>query len=130
MNDPWEVVPSPDKTYLARVGMVGKSPLESVLNSFEEHTPFEQALRTGVTILILAYVLLSSTVFESSYPKRLVHLYAHPWFRLMLVALVALGAWWCPRVGLALGIAVFFYFHDMDLLTSESPKPSMDTIRA
>ena len=110
--------------------MGAKSLLEPLLNAFEEHTPIERHLRTGVTILIFAYVLLSSTVFEASYPKRLVHLYAYPWFRLLLVCLVGLGTWWCPRVGLALGIAVFFYFHDMDLLTSESPKPSMDTIRA
>jgi hypothetical protein len=101
----------------------------SLLSLFEEHTPFERHLRTGVTVIILSYVLLSSTVFESSYPKRLVHLYAYPWFRLMLVALVAIGAWWCPRVGLALALAVFFYFHDMDLLTSRTPKPSTDPVR-
>lgn len=106
--------------------MTGKS---SFLSLFEEHTPFERHLRTGVTVIILAYILLSSTVFESSYPKRLVHLYAYPWFRLMLVGLVVIGASWCPRVGLALALAVFFYFHDMDLLTSRTPSPSNDPIR-
>lgn len=105
--------------------MAGKS----LLDVFEEHTPFERHLRTGVTVIILAYVLLSSTVFSSTYTKRLVELYAHPWFRLLLVGLVAIGAWWCPRVGLALGLAVFLYLHDMDLLTTQSPKPSADALR-
>ncbi len=99
------------------------------LSLFEEHTPFEHHLRTAVTIITLAYVLLSSTVSSTTYPKRLVDLYAYPWFRLLLIGLVAIGAWWCPRVGLALGLAVFLYLHDMDLLTTRAPKPSTDALR-
>ena len=95
--------------------MSGKS---SFLSLFEEHTPFERHLRTAVTLIILAYVLLSSTVFSSTYPKRLVDLYAYPWFRLLLIGLVTIGAWWCPRVGLALAVAVYFYLNDMHILTS------------
>ena len=85
---------------------------------FREHTRFEEKLRTGVTIFILGYVLLFSTVFEVQYPTRIVELYAYPWWRLLVILLVAIGAWWCPRVGLALGIAVFFYLNDMHTLTS------------
>lgn len=85
---------------------------------FVEHSPSEERLRTGVTILILAYVLSFSTVFEARYPTRIVELYAYPWWRLLMVLLVAIGAWWCPRVGLALGIAIFFYLNDMHTLTS------------
>lgn len=84
---------------------------------FEEHSPFEMKLRTGVTILILGYVLFVSSVFHVSYPKRAVELYHHPWWRILLVGLVGLGAWWCPRVGLALAVAVYFYLNDMAVLT-------------
>jgi hypothetical protein len=91
----------------------------SLLNKlFEENTPFDKVLRTGVTITILAYTLLYSSVFEASYPTRFVELYAYPWWRLLIVSLVVLGAWWCPRVGLAMAIAVFFYLNDMEILTS------------
>ncbi len=95
--------------------MAGKS----LLDAFEEHTAIDKYLRTGVTVVVLAYVLLYSTVFEATYSKRLVELYSHPWFRLLLVGLVGLGAWWCPRVGLALALAVFFYFNDMHILTNK-----------
>ena len=105
--------------------MVSKSPLDTFLGAFEEYTAIDNYLRTGVTIIILAYVLLYSTVFEASYPKQLVDIYAYPWFRLLLVSLVALGAWWCPRVGLALGLAVFFYFNDMHILTNKMVRPAV-----
>ncbi len=78
----------------------------------------DKYLRTGVTLVILAYVLFFGSVFEAHYPTRLVELYAYPWWRLLIVLLVVLGAWWCPRVGLALGVAVFFYLNDMNTLTS------------
>jgi hypothetical protein len=84
----------------------------------QEYSPLDNMLRTGVTVLILGYVLLESTVFHTQYSKRLVELYSHPWWRLALVSLVGLGAWWCPRVGLALALAVYFYLNDMQILTS------------
>lgn len=84
----------------------------------QENTRFEKGLRTFVTVFILGYVLLFSTVFEAHYPTRIVELYAYPWWRLLIVLLVAVGTWWCPRVGMALAIAVFFYFNDMHILTN------------
>lgn len=85
---------------------------------FDEGTPFEKNLRTAVTVIILTYVVLRGSVLETSYPTRLVELYVHPWWRILVVGLVALGAWWCPRVGLAMAIAVFFYLNDVHVLTS------------
>lgn len=85
---------------------------------FKEGTLAESRLRTGVTVAILAYVLFFSSLFEVTYPTRIVELYAYPWWRLLVVSLVALGAWWCPRVGLAMAVAVFFYLNDMHILTS------------
>lgn len=101
--------------------MARKTPLDlmnDVVNGLKEHTPLEEALRTGVTVLVLAYVLLFGSVFEATYPTRIVELYAQPWWRLMIVGLVGIGAYWCPRVGLALALAAFFQLNDMHTLTS------------
>jgi hypothetical protein len=95
--------------------MARKSLLESLMT---EGSPMEKHLRTGVTGVVLLYILFYSSVFEAHYPTRVVELYAYPWWRLLIVSLVALGAWWCPRVGLALAVAVFFYLNDMHILTS------------
>ncbi len=92
--------------------------LDTVIAPFREGTTTEANLRTGVTVFIIAYVVLYGTVFEAKYPTRLVELYAYPWWRLLVISLVAIGAWWCPRVGLALAVAVFFYLSDMHILTS------------
>lgn len=88
------------------------------MDIFKEGTLAESRLRTGVTLAILAYVLFFSSLFEATYPTRIVELYAYPWWRLLVVSLVALGAWWCPHVGLAMAVAVFFYLNDMHILTS------------
>jgi fumarate reductase subunit D len=78
----------------------------------------DKALRNAVVVLVLAYVLFFGSVFEATYPTRLVELYAYPWWRLLVVLLVGLGAWWCPRVGLAIGFAAFFYLNDIHTLTT------------
>lgn len=88
------------------------------LNMFEEYSPTDLKLRTLTTFVILAYVLFFGSVFEMTYPTRIVELYVYPWWRLFVVLLVAIGAWWCPRVGIALAIAVYFYLNDMHILTS------------
>ena len=95
--------------------MARKSLLENLTT---EGTPMEKMLRTGVVVVIVLYVILFGSVFEAHYPTRVVELYAYPWWRLLIVSLVAIGAWWCPRVGLALAVAAFFYLNDMHILTS------------
>ena len=67
---------------------------------------------------ILTYILFAGSVFEISYPKELVDLYAYPWWRILVVALVVIGAWWCSRIGLVMALATFLYLNDMDILTS------------
>jgi hypothetical protein len=92
--------------------------IRDIGNLFKEQSPAEKMLRTGVVVFVLAYVLFFSSVFEATYPTRLVELYAYPWWRLLIVSLVGLGAWWCPRVGLALALAAFFYLNDIHILTT------------
>ena len=88
------------------------------MSIFQENTTLEAGLRTTITVFVLAYVLFFGSVFEATYPTRFVELYALPWWRLVIVSLVGIGAWWCPRVGLALAIAAFFYLNDMHILTT------------
>ena len=73
----------------------------------------------GVAIFIVfSYILFSGGVFEASYPKQLVDMYTRPWWRMLVLGLVVIGASWSPRVGLITALAVFLYLNDMDILTS------------
>jgi len=99
--------------------MIGMAPKGIALASLlEEHSPLDNLLRVGAVIVIIGYIILESTVFQKHYSKRLVNLYSHPWWRMLLIGFVALGTWWCPRVGLVLAIAVYFYLNDMQILSS------------
>lgn len=64
------------------------------------------------TIIIIKY----STLFEEGYAKKLTDLYMYPWWRFLVVALVLTAAIWCPRVGILVALAVFFYLSDMNTL--------------
>jgi hypothetical protein len=64
------------------------------------------------TIVIVKY----STLFEEGYSKKLTDLYMHPWWRFLVMSLVLTAAIWCPRVGILVALAVFFYLSDMNTL--------------
>jgi hypothetical protein len=64
------------------------------------------------TIVIVKY----STLFEEGYSKKLTDLYINPWWRFLVVSLVLTAAIWCPRVGILVALAVFFYLSDMNTL--------------
>lgn len=99
------------------IGMAPKpvGVLETLLIS-TTHT--DTLLQWLVIFLIVAYILFFGMVFEESYPKRLVELYQYPWWRLLVIVFVGLGASWSPLVGSILGLAVFFYLNDLDILTT------------
>jgi len=78
----------------------------------------ENFIKLGVILIILFFLLHSGSVFETSYSSNLVELYAFPWWRLLVVCLVLIGAWWCPRIGILLALAAFFYLNDMHSLTN------------
>jgi len=82
----------------------------------------EQILKIFVIGLLLIYAIGVSTIFEVKYPALLVELYLHPWWRLLLVLLIAVGWHWSPLVGILLAVIVFFYFHDMYILMSKQTK--------
>jgi len=78
----------------------------------------DSILEWVVLFLIFSYTLFFGSVFEQSYSKEMVDLYVKPWWRILIVSSVVVGAWWSPRVGLAMSLAVFLYLNDMDILTS------------
>jgi len=88
------------------------------LDRVEMDIDIEQVLKILVVFVLFAYAVGASTVFEVHYPKQLVNLYTHPWWRLLLVTFIVIGWRWSPLIGVLIGVVVFFYLHDMYLLMS------------
>ncbi len=84
--------------------------------SLEPDGLMDATARTLVTSIFFIWNLYEGSVFEAPYEKTLVKLYSFPLFRFMLVLLVLMGAYWCPRVGAMVALAVFFYMEDMEKL--------------
>jgi hypothetical protein len=74
------------------------------------------ALRILFAALFFIWNLFEGSFFESPYPKVLVELYSYPLWRIAIVLLVFFAAIWCPRVGILLALAVFFYMEDLEVL--------------
>lgn len=71
----------------------------------------------AIIVTIAAVVIVKySTIFEEEYTQKLTDLYIHPWWRILVVFLVVTSAIWCPRVGILIGLLVFFYLSDMNTL--------------
>jgi hypothetical protein len=84
--------------------------------SLEPDGVLDAAARTIVTSIFFIWNLYEGSVFESPYDRTLVRLYSFPLFRFALVLLVLVAAYWCPRVGIMVALAVFFYIEDMEKL--------------
>ena len=82
----------------------------------EPENMLDATARTLVTVSFFIWNLYEGSVFEAPYDKTLVKLYSFPLFRFTLVLLVLVSAYWCPRVGAMVALAVFFYFEDMEKL--------------
>lgn len=82
----------------------------------------DAVLRIGVITALFGFLLLHGSVLEVQYPQNAVELYDFPWWRFLLVFLVIAATAWCPYVGMAAAIAVFFYLNDMFLLTKPFTK--------
>lgn len=73
----------------------------------------------GVLRLVVAIGLLLWTTFEGlpldkPYPPGLLHMYAFPLTRLLLLLFVALSAIWCPRVGIMAAVAYIVLAADLN----------------
>lgn len=54
---------------------------------------------------------------HTRYPIAFVSLYEHPIWRFLLVGFMIAAISWCPRVGLMVAFALFFYLMDMQHFT-------------
>lgn len=77
---------------------------------------WDATARIIVTTAFFIWNLYEGSVFEAPYSQTLVQLYGFPLFRFVLVLLVLVSAYWCPRVAAMVGLAVFFYIEDMEKL--------------
>jgi hypothetical protein len=84
--------------------------------SLEPDGVLDATARVIVTAAFFAWNLYEGSVFEAPYDKALITLYGFPLFRLVLVLLLVVATYWCPRVGIMVALAVFFYIEDMEKL--------------
>ena len=82
----------------------------------EIYDAIDSAARTGLTIVLLLWLVSYGTVFEMEYNPRLVELYKYPWWRFLVGLLLVAASLWCPRVGIMSAMVVFFYFMDLETL--------------
>ena len=74
--------------------------------------------RIVVTAALFVWNLYEGSVLESAYSRELVRLYAFPLWRFVIVLSILLATSWCPRVGVMLALAVFFYIEDLEKLST------------
>lgn len=73
-------------------------------------------LRAFIVFISGIAIVKYGSLFEQEYTDKLTSLYIHPWWRLLIVLLLLCSALWCPRVGIVMGLLVFFYLSDMGML--------------
>lgn len=78
----------------------------------------DAATRIIVATALFVWNLYEGSVFEAPYSDELVRLYSFPFWRLVLVLLVLVSTNWCPRVGVMVALAVFFYIEDLEKLST------------
>lgn len=82
----------------------------------EPEGPTDTILRALAILGLSMWLYFNGMVFQEPYSLQLIELHLYPWWNILLVAMVAAGALWCPRVGVLAGLAVLLYLSDMDLL--------------
>jgi hypothetical protein len=82
-------------------------------NLLASDSKFDRSFRLFVGTVLFLWVLFMGSSFETPYYKKMVELYAEPWWRALLVIALFIALIWCPRVGILLAVAAFFYLHDI-----------------
>jgi hypothetical protein len=71
-------------------------------------------LRIVVAVVLLLWSATEGLPLEKPYPAGLIHLYAFPLTRLLLLLFVGLSAIWCPRVGIMAAVAYILLAADLN----------------
>ena len=77
----------------------------------------DRSLRLLVAIFLFLWNWILATHLTTAYPPALVDLYALPFTRLFLLALVMGAALWCPTVGILAALAYVLLGADTLFLT-------------
>lgn len=77
------------------------------------NTPFDKGVRFIIISVLFVWILFVASPFEIQYHEKLIELYAQPAWRALLATAVFFSLMWCPRIGILLTLALFFYFHDI-----------------
>ncbi len=80
-----------------------------------EHT-IDMTLRLISVMTISIWLFFHGMVYQEPYDLAAIELSMYPWWNILLIALVAIAAAWCPRVGIVAALAVFIYLSDMHIL--------------
>lgn len=73
-------------------------------------------LRTLIVIFGCIFIVRYATLYEEEYSKKLIDLYIHPMWRILLVLILIMAAVWCPMVSIVIAFLAFFYLSDMNTL--------------
>lgn len=84
--------------------------------ALEPDSVLDATARVVVTSAFFIWNFYEGSVFEAPYDTSLVKLYGFPLFRFALVLALLVASYWCPRVGIMVALAVFFYIEDMEKL--------------
>lgn len=81
----------------------------------------DEVVQPLIVFFAVIIILQYSSLFETEYHVKLVELYMYPWWRILVVFLAISAALWCPRIGILVALAVFFYLSDMNTLITPLP---------
>jgi len=76
----------------------------------------DELLRFIVIAFACLFIVRYASLYEEEYNKKLIDLYIHPWWRLLLVFLLIAAASWSPMVGIIIAFLAFCYLSDMNTL--------------
>ena len=81
-----------------------------------EMNQLDGILQFIVIIFACIFIVRYASLYEEEYSTKLIDLYIHPWWRILLVLLLIASAVWCPTVSIVIAFLAFFYISDMNTL--------------
>jgi hypothetical protein len=77
----------------------------------------DTSLKIGIVLCLFLWNIFVSSRLETPYPESLIEVYALPFTRVLLLALVILSAIWSPTVGIMAALAFVCLGADVIFLT-------------
>ena len=104
---------------MARGGRrLGLPAMNGGAKEFLDNLTVDLGLQYLTAFVLVLYIFSAASLFEVPYPSSWVHMFAYPYWRFLVIATVALAGYWSRPIGVLAAVAAFFYFNDMDTLSS------------